>query len=202
MSLQTPAIVTCNACEHQQDIMVHNSVNVTADPSLKTKVMNWSLYDDVICKNCGKKIPIQAGLLYHDMAQRLVIRYRLPEEPANTDEATLFDEFLKEGYIVRAVDDFFLLREKITIFDAGLNDEVIDELKREIAGTLDDNDIELYLFFVKYNKGLFKKTLDFHLFSNPAQIMAMSFPVKKLSEARKALLFNQDVLRGKMPDGF
>ncbi|MFP9113666.1 CpXC domain-containing protein [Flavobacterium sp. RHBU_3] len=195
MSKISPKAINCPFCNESQVANIYDSVNVTIDPSLKQKVLNGTL-NDKNCDSCGKAINIISGLLYHDMTQKLMISLNTSDEPGITFDNK--NPFLKmEGYIVREVKEYYDLIEKITIFDNGLNDEVLAALAEGFSSSLNEivKDAKLYVFFDRIEKSLFKKKIVFKCFTHPSQMMELKQPISKLDKAQQSLLFNMDVLR-------
>ena len=109
----------CSRCGAEHSASVPQSVNVATDPDLKEKVRSGELFTWQ-CPHCGAANLLQVPFLYHDPKERLML--------VLTD-APLGAEGLPEGYtgrIVRTVGD---LIEKIKIFDAGLDDLVVEMCK-------------------------------------------------------------------------
>lgn len=111
--------------------MVWRTVNVTLDPALRKKVLEDSLHS-AQCPNCKQSIEFQSDLLYHDMDRQFMISLvRSEREPP----FTLDTKFLERArgvtpkHRLRFVTSYNQLREKILIFEAGLNDFAVELLK-------------------------------------------------------------------------
>lgn len=194
--MTTTATVNCPFCDARQTINVYRTVNTTVDPSLKDKVKNGIL-NDKNCTGCGKNISIVSGFLYHDILNKVIISLNTTEEPAET--FTENNPFVaQEGYIVREVRTYPELLEKIEIFDQGLNDLVLKEIADNFRTAFKEVvDAELYIFFRKIEKSLFKKKIVFQCFTHPEQLMEISQPFSKLTKLQKQKLFDIEVLRYK-----
>lgn len=121
---------TCSRCRHQEQVRVFPSLNVAADPDLKARILDGSLFVWE-CPRCGEKNLIRYPALYHDPAARLMI-WLLPEGEASAD--ALQDQMdtvsqALDGYTLRRVGDVGSLLEKILIHDAGLDDAVVEMVK-------------------------------------------------------------------------
>jgi RNA polymerase subunit RPABC4/transcription elongation factor Spt4 len=74
MSRMTPHDLQCPHCGNKQETMVWDSINVSLDPELKTKLYaaEINLFE---CQKCQKKTFINAPLLYHDMEMQFCVQY-------------------------------------------------------------------------------------------------------------------------------
>ena len=125
----------CSNCHKSTEVEVRDSINVALDPDLKARVKDGSLFVWE-CPYCGRRNLALYQTLYHDPAQKLMI-WLLPgggEPPAQVADA------VKEldGYTLRLVRGVGELVEKVNIFDAGLEDTVLEMVKwvtrQELAG--------------------------------------------------------------------
>jgi hypothetical protein len=66
--------ITCPACNTEGSYTVWDSVNVTLDPELKSKVMDGSLFTWV-CPNCKKSFKAPYSFLYHDMTHDFMVYF-------------------------------------------------------------------------------------------------------------------------------
>jgi hypothetical protein len=130
MSLPTPATISCPRCKRACTAVIWNTVNVTVDPALRQRVMDSSI-NTVTCANCKQKINVDTDLLYHDMDHTFLIWLVQPDRPV---PFSLPDSFLKsmsqwQSHRLRFVSSHHQLVEKIKIFEAGLNDFLIEAMK-------------------------------------------------------------------------
>ena len=131
--MKTNALVTCSSCGQTSNIEVYSGINTSVEPELKAKVKDGTLFLWE-CPHCGKTNLISGQMIYHDPEERLMIwllqEGSLPEESVKAVEKSLAAaaETL-EGYTFRRVDDAGSLIEKVNIFDAGLEDTVIEMVK-------------------------------------------------------------------------
>lgn len=127
----------CSRCGAEHALDLPQSVNAATSPELKEKVRSGELFTWT-CPHCGTANLLNVPFLYHDPAEHLMIV--LSETPLRADG-------VPEGYTGRQVRSVGDLVEKIKIFDAGLDDLVIEmckfvtcqELKKDVplrfAGT-------------------------------------------------------------------
>ena len=128
----------CQRCENIIEMNIWDSINVSFDPEMKTKDMNRSAFF-VECPSCGFKFTVNYGFLYHDMEGKYMLHYVQSEEEEQQvlrlyasgarDDALMAGNALMMGYRFRIVRSYNELVEKICIFDAGLDDKVMEIYK-------------------------------------------------------------------------
>jgi hypothetical protein len=126
---------------------VYDSINVREAPELKAQVLDGSLFVWE-CPYCGARNLVRCQTLYHDPDEKLMVWMTLGsvelEECVRAAYGGL-DEL--KGYTARFVDDAGSLIEKVKIFDAGLDDVVLEMAKyvtrMEICGSLRDRADEI-----------------------------------------------------------
>lgn len=116
----------CTSCGHIHGITAYPSINVSDTPELKEKVLNGEIFTWQ-CPDCGAMNLAKYPMVYHDPAERLLIV--LSETPLNAEE-------VPEGYIARQVSNVGDFVEKIKIFDAGLDDVIMEVCKYVTANEL------------------------------------------------------------------
>jgi len=208
MSLNNKTRQNCPYCNSEQELNYYQSVNVTLNPELKSKVLSGKL-NDSICTNCHKEINIVSGFLYHDMSQKIMLELALADDDTvdhKEEEAKnqLRNKLIEQGYIYRKLKHYPRLTEKITILDQKLNDLVIEQASHRLKAVLDETskktssiagDFDFKVFFNRIESGLFKKKIVFNCFSHPSQMMEIEYDFKKLTSDEKKKLYNQDILR-------
>lgn len=138
---------SCIRCGSLQTITVHDSINVREEPALKAEVLDGSAFVWE-CTQCGARNLVRSQTLYHDPDERLMIWLTLGSEELEerVREAYGGMEELK-GYTARFVDDAGSLIEKVKIFDAGLDDVVMELTKyvvrMELRGSMRERADEL-----------------------------------------------------------
>jgi DNA-directed RNA polymerase subunit RPC12/RpoP len=118
--------VKCSKCGQGFEAASYQSINTAADPHLKERVRDGSLFV-AECPYCGTRNLLKYNTLYHDPSAKLMV-WLLPdgyESPAEVEEA------VKElsGYTLRRVREAGDLIEKVCIADAGLEDTVMEVCK-------------------------------------------------------------------------
>lgn len=135
MSKNNIATAACSHCGTRQQITYYSLINVAADPSLKEKVLDGSLFIWE-CPDCGTRNLISAPAVYLDPAARLLIICSADEIGLESPAEGEFSD-----YTIRQVREIGSLIELVKINDAGLDDEVIDlcrkvtqmEMKKDIS---------------------------------------------------------------------
>ena len=118
--------VNCSKCGQSFEAASYQSINTAADPHLKERVRDGSLFV-AECPYCGTRNLLKYNTLYHDPSARLMV-WLLPdgyEPPAGVAEAVRE----LEGYTLRRVKEVGDLIEKVCIADAGLEDTVMEVCK-------------------------------------------------------------------------
>jgi DNA-directed RNA polymerase subunit M/transcription elongation factor TFIIS len=129
MKNDTQALCRCTKCGNEQKINIYQRINVAANPELKEKVKNGSLFIWE-CPKCGKINLAKYSILYHDPQEKLMI-WLLPKGESVDKQIKIADgqTDLLEEYTLRKVNDISSLIEKVNIADAGLDDIVMEMCK-------------------------------------------------------------------------
>ena len=176
MSKKTHMNVKCPGCKKEYELTMWQSVNVDLDPTEKERIKNGT-FNIVECPFCGHKAKTEYTCLYHDMKGKKQV-YVLPDDfDSQLKEVNTFvtglktDEFgvsqlANEGYSFRAVHDFNELREKVIIWDEGLDDRAVELYKAVMYEHLTEegNDIRK-IFFLADKSGYF-----FELFMSDGKV--------------------------------
>ncbi len=137
MSLSAKANAVCSKCGRTEEITVYRSINTADDPVLKDKVRDGSLFLWE-CPACGTVNLARYETLYHDPEKKLML-WLVPDDKFSEAQMQAITNHTKAmgGYTLRLVRDMGELMEKVLVFDAGLDDLVIElckwVTKREMA---------------------------------------------------------------------
>ncbi|MHC1709870.1 MAG: CpXC domain-containing protein [Methanomassiliicoccales archaeon] len=136
--------LNCPRCGTENQVTVWDSVNVTLDPELKEQVLSGDLFQHQ-CPGCSFTGGIAHPCLYHDMDGKLLIYLVPPQEDGRADDlagmdANPFPAEIMDGYIMRRVASVDRLREKVMIFDLGMDDRAIELYKWRVMEYLSDGD--------------------------------------------------------------
>ena len=144
--------IKCPKCGALHDFEIWVRINTDLDPDLGKKVKSGELFRTT-CPFCGQQIDVVYPCLYHEMENKVMIYYA-PGAQAMKDAAAAFDEGAEEisakrgfdptqrGYRNRVVGSLYDLQEKIAIFDAGLDDRIIEICKVMIGSELQQSQPE------------------------------------------------------------
>lgn len=125
----------CQKCFGSFDLSLPQSVNVGTSPELKEKVLSGELFLHE-CPHCGEMNLVRSNMLYVDPLQK----YLLCLSDSNISSVGEIP-----GYTCRLVSSVGELIEKIKIFDAGLDDVVVEMCKFVTAGEIGtDEDFRFY----------------------------------------------------------
>ena len=132
MSMVYSETVKCPQCGCEKQIAVWRSLNSDREPQAKAQLMNGTLFG-YKCDGCGWETNLFYPILYHDMQNNAMV-YCVPEQEAEEAKKTFAaaEDMVEDkipGYRNRVVTDHNALREKAIIFDAGMDDRVIELVK-------------------------------------------------------------------------
>ena len=126
-------MASCSFCGSTKEITTLGGINVGENPSLKAKFKDGSLFIWE-CPSCGRANLASWQTIYHDPEEKIMI-WLLPEGLVPEEKVEAIgrqieaSSDLPEGYVFRRVTDVGSLIEKVNIFDAGLDDTVIEMCK-------------------------------------------------------------------------
>ena len=138
MSMEHSEKITCPDCGVESDFVIWQSINTMIDPETKAKVLSGEIFR-FKCPKCGSETNIMYDCLYHQMEDKLMIQI-VHDDKDVPKAAESFDQISKgsripdfppmmSDYTFRIVRDQFKLREKVNIFNRGLDDRVIELMK-------------------------------------------------------------------------
>ena len=151
MSLESVEKIECPKCGKKGDYTIWESLNTAINPEMKSKVMDGSIFK-FTCPHCHEVTNIFWGFIYHQMEDSFMIDLCTDD---GVDEQIAIINNIKggyikelganptEGYTNRIVTSQNDLREKIFIFDAGLDDHVIEIMKMYMISTLNSNNPDM-----------------------------------------------------------
>ena len=128
--------VVCPMCGELGKAEIFTSVNPTIHVGLREKVLDGRLFSWE-CPSCGYSARLTYPILYNDMKNRFMV-YFIPK----IDSFQLCDKELEEKYNnlrninKRIVPDFNSFKEKIFIFESGLDDMAVELTKVAISQTV------------------------------------------------------------------
>ena len=130
MSLSEEQPITCPGCNATSVARIHRSVNVTMEPALKEQLLTGRLFG-FACPSCGRvSRVVHPELVYHDVRRGLLIQM---DALGKFDAGALRQLESSLPPSTRVVHDSNALLEKVKVFDAELDDRVIEVLKVVVA---------------------------------------------------------------------
>ena len=126
MSIPRRQTVQCPKCGADIEFTYWQSIN-TQMPNAIPDIISGKLFD-VECKKCGNKTFVNYPMLFNDMIHNVMIYYTMPDDVEETEKIMARTSKLLSCRN-RIVTDQLTLREKAAIFNAELDDRVIEVLK-------------------------------------------------------------------------
>ncbi|MDO4459000.1 MAG: CpXC domain-containing protein [Clostridia bacterium] len=124
MSTMITKDVSCPNCGEPHSVDIITSINAHDNPELKEKVLDESLFD-FRCDRCNYTCQVTWPLVYHDPDAGFMVIMYAQGQTGNAAEppATL------RNVVKRRVSTLAELKEKVLIFDNGLNDVAVEMVK-------------------------------------------------------------------------
>ena len=129
MSISDLKAVECPHCFGKNKIVFYSSVTPSSDESLRNSVLNDTLFK-YNCIHCGYEARLSYPVLYNDVNRRFMICY-IPDcdKRAITDRVIELDRTRIAPIKKRIAPDYNTLKEKIIIFESGLDDMAVELTK-------------------------------------------------------------------------
>ncbi len=153
MSIENTRQITCPNCGTEGKMVIWESLNTQLDPEMKAKVVSGELFQ-YTCPKCKSVHNVVYDMLYHQMEDHLMIQLVNTEESAR-EAVKQFAQFanggipglpnIDMGYRYRVVMSLNQLREKIYIFDQGLDDRVLEIMKLILKAQLSESNPDLQI---------------------------------------------------------
>ncbi len=140
MSISELKTICCPKCTGQNKVVIYQSITPNEDMSLRRDLLNESIFL-YKCTHCHYNAKLSYPVLYNDTKNRFLI-YLIP----NSEKQHITDRVLeKENSNVSPVDKrivstFNELKEKIILFEAGLDDMAIELTKIALRVEIKNND--------------------------------------------------------------
>ncbi len=136
MSMKRTENVKCPHCGKTSEFTVWDSINTDIDPDMEKAVRDRSAFL-FHCPECGDETYFDYGFLYHNMTSKIMIQYADSDEMAEefldaikeSENMEMLEDIVNNDYTVRVVRSRNRLIEKLMIFDAGLDDRIIEIYK-------------------------------------------------------------------------
>ena len=125
--------VTCPRCNHTSSAHLFISINATNDPQFKRDLLSGQLLS-YKCPDCEYEGMYMYPLLYNDMKHRFMV-YLIPQiDRFQLEDRALEDDYRNlKGIQKRITADFNSMKEKIFVFESGLDDMAVELTKYAIS---------------------------------------------------------------------
>jgi len=132
----------CPACANDFDVPVLKGLHVTRLPEVRTDILEGR-FQQHVCPSCGTRIQLESTSVYTDFDNWHYVGIEAPS-PSSWSEARkrhvdAFDanfilgppaaQELAHAMVHRVVFGMHALREKLLVWDAGLDDKVVEAMK-------------------------------------------------------------------------
>ena len=137
MSRTSMEEVTCPRCGKKSPYQIWESVNTMLNPEMKQAVRDGSAFL-FTCPHCGNTSHVEYGFLYHQMEDEIMIYVVSSDDGIEEALSLMNDVRLDEIKKTFKIESHFLnrivvtqncLREKLAIFDSGLDDRIVEIYK-------------------------------------------------------------------------
>lgn len=125
--------VNCPECSKSTSAHIYTSINATNDPRFREDLLSGKLLE-FTCPYCGHQGRYTYPLLYNDMKRRFMV-YLIPDiDRFQLEDRSLEDDYRNlKGIRKRIAADFNTMKEKIFIFESGLDDMAVELTKYAIS---------------------------------------------------------------------
>ena len=133
-------ISTCPQCGRSYPMTLYRSIDAKQRPDLKRKLLEGSLYE-ATCMNCGYISPLLYACIYIDPKRHFMIH--LAEDEAGMH---VFEDMPLSSYHLRVVKDWNDMREKVVLFERGMDDRVVEIMKHIRMEQLQEKNPKLAIY--------------------------------------------------------
>ena len=193
MAIYVTKPVTCPKCAQISDTSIMISANTAEDADVRARVFDESIFRWK-CKKCGFSTRYQHPFLYNDIDRKFMIYYIPHVSRTKVVDQKLEEEFTDMNDIrKRIVPDFNSLKEKIVVFEKGIDDMALELTKLAVsdvvtketghnvyAGFFTDMDEEKnsvsFQFFVGGDKRSYIQTTRLEVYKRSQDIVKRYFP--------------------------
>lgn len=133
MSEKLKRFIPCPKCTQQSETEIICSANTLNEPNIRQNIFNESIFDWK-CPKCGFKKKLLHPFLYNDVKNKFMIYYIPKVERNHLVDEKIEKEFSELSYIKkRIVPNINSLKEKIAVFEKGINDMALELTKYAVA---------------------------------------------------------------------
>ncbi|MCD7916987.1 MAG: CpXC domain-containing protein [Clostridiales bacterium] len=156
MAQRNTATLTCPICKKDHEVPLWRKIDVQEKPDAKKALLEGTFFD-FSCPDCGYESRLHYGSLYVDAALREMIYISETEEESVADaeraaaQLAQDSSFYQKGdsllRIVRSAED---LKEKLLIFENGLDDRLV-EMCKGVALSQFPGEEDYYVTDIRYD---------------------------------------------------
>lgn len=137
MSTQMTEEISCPQCGAAVKTELWPGIDAAEHPELRDRVLGETLFD-WSCPECGYAARFLYPCLYHDPGRGFLVYLSPNGDCCGEDAVDTREEFPQfDGLKKRIVPSPEALKEKVLIFEAGLDDAAVELVKFALAGVLD-----------------------------------------------------------------
>lgn len=128
--------IVCPKCNFRVETKIYQGINVTAEPKLRESVLTEKLFKWK-CPACRYEAVLKHPLLYNDVKNKFMV-YLIPNVVSEQLVDTKLEEEFPETAAVtkRLVSSYNSLKEKIMIFEEGLDDMAVELAKLAVSSVV------------------------------------------------------------------
>lgn len=135
MSTEISKPVSCPRCGEAVDTRMWPGINAEVNPNLREQVLRETLFNWT-CPACGYVAQMAYPCLYHDKGRKFMV-YLIPNGGEVLDQLDVDSAFPQIGCVQkRVVDSLAALKEKVLLFEAGLDDRAAELVKLALASVV------------------------------------------------------------------
>ncbi len=135
MSMPYQRKVKCPKCGSEVEFTVWQSIN-TMMPFAIPDIISGKLFEET-CSNCGQVVHLNYPFLFNDMIHNVMIWYCSPDSIEQIEKSMQTSKQMCRCK-TRIVTTQASLREKVAIFNAGLDDRVVELMKAALLIQAED----------------------------------------------------------------
>lgn len=149
MSTELEKEIICPQCGESQKYKLYTSISVQDNPELKEQVMLETLFD-WRCRRCNYFAQMAYPFVFTDTQNGYVICFS-PGGNAESVEPTGEFAHMRKRFVKNLAE----MKEKIHIFDAGLDDVALELVKSALCGIIKNsyNAQRVHAYFSRENEG-------------------------------------------------
>lgn len=138
MSTQTSKDVGCPHCGAAVKTEMWPGINAQDSPELRERLLDETLFDWT-CPSCGYRARLLYPCLYHDRDRKFMVYLAPGGSPCELEAADVSEKFPRLSSVKkRVVSTLPRLKEKILIFEAGLDDYAVELVKLALADVMNE----------------------------------------------------------------